>query len=192
LLLTTVIAYALIAFFFLAVESRRGSQSARTFHTSRFDRGSQRVLALGIVAVEAGLIAGPVLTYLGIGRLAYGWIVGWAGVAFMVGGIALRYGAGKTLGVFYTRTLRVQPDQHIATDGPYRIIRHPGYAGTLLLWVGALCATANWPAIVVATPAVVGAHIYRIHYEEAMLVEKFGEQYETYRAHTWRLIPFVY
>jgi hypothetical protein len=69
-LLTTIIAYALITFFFLAVESRRGSQSARTFHTGQFDGGSQRTLALGIVTVKAGLIAGPVLNYFGIDRLA--------------------------------------------------------------------------------------------------------------------------
>jgi protein-S-isoprenylcysteine O-methyltransferase Ste14 len=191
-LLTTVIAYALIALFFLAVESRRGSQSARTFRTGRFDGGSQRTLALGIVAVEAGLIAGPVLNYFGIGRLACGEIVGWAGVALMVGGIALRAWAGKTLGAFYTRTLQVQTEQHIVTDGLYRAIRHPGYAGALLLWVGALCATTNWPAITVATPIVIGAYIYRTHCEEGMLASEFGEQYKTYQAHTWKLIPFVY
>jgi protein-S-isoprenylcysteine O-methyltransferase Ste14 len=110
----------------------------------------------------------------------------------MVGGIALRHWAGKTLGAFYTRTLQVQNSQHIVTDGPYRAIRHPGYAGALLLWVGAMCATTNWLAIAVATPVIVGVYIYRIRCEERMLVDSFGEQYETYQVHTWRLVPLVY
>jgi protein-S-isoprenylcysteine O-methyltransferase Ste14 len=191
-LLTTIIAYALIAFFFLAVESRRKNRTARTFRTGRFDGGSQRALALGIVVVEMGLIAGPVLNHFGIGRLAHGWIVGWAGVVLMVGGIALRYWAGKTLGAFYTRTLQVQANQQIIGDGPYRAIRHPGYAGALLLWVGALISTANWPTIVISTPVITGAYIYRIHCEEAMLASTFGEQYRIYQTHTWKLIPLVY
>ena len=191
-MLTTIIAYALIALFFLAVERRRENQTARTFRTGQFDGGSQRALALGIVVVEIGLIAGPVLNYLGIGRLARGEIIGWAGVALMVGGVALRYWAGRTLGAYFTRTLRVQDSQIIVIDGPYRTIRHPGYAGALLLWVGAVCATANWPAIAVVTPIIIGAYVYRIHCEEIMLAESFGEQYQTYQAHTWKLIPYVY
>lgn len=150
------------------------------------------MLALGIVIVELGLVAGPVLNYFGIGRLACGEIVGWAGVALMVGGIALRYWAGKTLGAFYTRTLRVQSDQQIVTDGPYETIRHPGYAGALSMWVGAVCATANWPAIATVTPLIIGVYVYRIHCEETMLTESFGEQYQRYQGHTWKLIPFVY
>jgi len=96
------------------------------------------------------------------------------------------------LGALYTRTLQIQPDQRVITDGPYRVIRHPGYAGTLLLWIGATLATTNWPAIVVATPVIISAYVYRIHCEEAMLASTFGEQYGIYRAHTWKLIPFVY
>ena len=190
--MTTIIAYALIVFFFLAVENCRKNQTARTLQTGQFDGGSQRTLALGIVVVEIGLIAGPVLNYLGVGRLAPGETIGWAGVALMVGGIALRCWAGRTLGVYFTRTLQVQDSQHIVADGPYRAIRHPGYAGALLLWVGAVCATTNWPAIAVVTPIIIGAYIYRIHCEETMLAESFGEQYQTYQRHTWKLIPFVY
>jgi hypothetical protein len=76
--LTTIIAYILIAVFFLAVESRRKNQTARTFHTGQFDGGSQRVLGIGIVAVEIGLVAGPALNHFEVGRLTRGGIVGWA------------------------------------------------------------------------------------------------------------------
>jgi protein-S-isoprenylcysteine O-methyltransferase len=191
-MLTTILAYLLIAVFFLLVERRRGNRAARTFRNSQFDGGSQRVLAIGIVMVELGLVLGPVLNHFGIGRLAWDGIVGWTGVALMVGGIVLRNWAGRTLGAFYTRTLRVQDGQQIVRDGPYRVIRHPGYAGALLLWVGAVVAVVNWIAIAIVAPVIVGAYAYRIHCEEAMLASTFGEQYQEYQAQTWKLIPLIY
>jgi protein-S-isoprenylcysteine O-methyltransferase Ste14 len=32
----------------------------------------------------------------------------------------------------------------------------------------------------------------RIKSEERLLSETFGTEYDAYRAHTWRLIPYVY
>jgi hypothetical protein len=58
--------------------------------------------------------------------------------------------------------------------------------------IGALISTANWLTIIIVTPVVVGAYIYRIQREEAMLADKSSEQYEAYQAHKWKLIPFVY
>jgi protein-S-isoprenylcysteine O-methyltransferase Ste14 len=32
----------------------------------------------------------------------------------------------------------------------------------------------------------------RIHAEERLLHERFGQEYDAYCAHTWRLVPWVY
>jgi Isoprenylcysteine carboxyl methyltransferase (ICMT) family len=40
--------------------------------------------------------------------------------------LALRVWSMRTLGSFYTRTLRTTKDQHVVDTGPYRMIRHPG------------------------------------------------------------------
>lgn len=191
-MLTIVLAYGLIALFFLAVESRREGEAAKSFKPGPFDGQSQKILGLGILIVQLALILAPVLNYLGVACIARGRFLGWGGVALMTGGIALRYWAGKALGAFYTRTLLIQTDQRIITAGPYKVIRHPGYAGTLLMWVGSVFATTNWLAIAIATPAIVGAYIYRIRCEEAMLVRSFGGHYKSYQARTYKLIPFVY
>jgi protein-S-isoprenylcysteine O-methyltransferase Ste14 len=60
------------------------------------------------------------------------------------------------------------------------------------MWIGALISTVNWLTIIIVTPVVVGAYVYRIRREEIMLANSFGEQYQAYQAHTWKLIPFVY
>jgi protein-S-isoprenylcysteine O-methyltransferase Ste14 len=64
--------------------------------------------------------------------------------------------------------------------------------GVLLMWVGAGFATLNWVAVTVIMLAMGLSYHYRIVSEEAMLMTTFGEQYQTYKEHTWRLLPFVY
>ena len=49
------------------------------------------------MAIEIGMIVGPVLNYFAVGRLPCREIIGWVGIALMVGGITLRYRAGWTL-----------------------------------------------------------------------------------------------
>jgi protein-S-isoprenylcysteine O-methyltransferase Ste14 len=44
-------------------------------------------------------------------------------------GIGLRLWAFRTLGRYFTFTVMTSADQSVVSNGPYRIIRHPGYAG---------------------------------------------------------------
>jgi hypothetical protein len=50
------------------------------------------------------------------------------------------------LGRFYTRTLVTVSNQELVNRGAYRLVRHPGYRGSLLTWTGASLALApqNW------------------------------------------------
>lgn len=61
----------------------------------------------------------------------------------MAAGLVVRAWAARILGRFYTRTLRIAEDQPIIRRGPYRLVRHPGYAADLLLWLGLRLATRN-------------------------------------------------
>jgi len=72
------------------------------------------------------------------------------------------------------------------------MIRHPGYLGTMLMWIGAGLAVLNWIALAVIVVITVSAYIYRVQTEEAMLTQAFDEEFITYRAKTWGLIPFIY
>ena len=47
-------------------------------------------------------------------------------------------------------------------------------------------------AISVVVFLVLAALLYRIHIEEKVLNEQFGQEYQTYCQNTYRLIPFVY
>jgi protein-S-isoprenylcysteine O-methyltransferase Ste14 len=87
------------------------------------------------------------LSLASVGMVQAAWR--WAGVAVLAVGLALRAWGMTTLGASYTRTLRTAGDQRLVQDGPYRLIRHPGYSGSLLVWVGYSLGLGSWIALVV-------------------------------------------
>jgi len=189
-MLTTVMAYLLIGCFLVLERALRQGQQATSLEAGEADRGSTRRLGEAFAFTVLALLMAPALNVLYIGRLPSR--TGWIGVGIMLSGLALRWWAHQTLGRFYTRTLRVAQDQSVIRSGPYQVIRHPGYSGVLLLWVGAGLAVSNWIAAGVATLVMFTSYRYRIKSEESMLLATFGKEYQAYVAKTWRLIPFIY
>ena len=97
------------------------------------------------------------------------------------------------LGKYFTRTLKTAESQPVIDAGPYSIVRHPGYLGNLIVFLGyTILMTQSVSALLVIS--VVYAIIWRsrIANEERMLVRELGLPYERYMRRTWRLIPFVY
>ena len=68
------------------------------------------------------------------GDLTFG-VVSAVVVGVMVVGLALRTWAIVVLGRCFTLQIDVQPGQPVIQTGPYRVIRHPSYAGALLTFV---------------------------------------------------------
>ncbi len=96
------------------------------------------------------------------------------------------------LGSSYSRDLHVAKRQALVIAGPYRIIRHPGYAGSLLVWIGYSLGAGSWAAAILIGIVLGGAYFYRIRAEERMLRAEFGAAYQTYQQRTWRLIPGLF
>lgn len=191
-MITTFLAYLLIAFYFLMERLQRKSKRALSLQAGPSDRGSsQLLLVTGSIGI-ASLLLAPVLNTNGLGFLGSSTPVDWIGILMMIGGLTLRYLAARTLGKFYTRTLLVIPKQQVIDQGLYSVVRHPGYLGILLGSVGAGLATANWIVIVTIVITQFIGLGYRTQLEEEMLKAAFGDKYRTYMKGTWRLIPFIY
>jgi protein-S-isoprenylcysteine O-methyltransferase len=166
---------------------RRTSSEAASLRGSDTDRGSTWLL-VAAYALAIVLIVG--LSWSGVGSLPVG--ARWVGVLMMATGLGLRAWGMTVLGRFYTRTLRVVGDQQMVTTGPYQLIRHPGYTGSLLVWTGFCLGGGNWIALVTVAVLTLAAYGWRIRSEERLLVDTFGEEYTRYQRHTARLVPFVY
>ncbi|MBO1415487.1 isoprenylcysteine carboxylmethyltransferase family protein [Streptomyces sp. FH025] len=166
---------------------RREDAAAGTWRADGRDRGSTRLLISCYVV--------SVLVVVVFDRASIGGLpdrARWLGVALVAVGLALRAWGMRTLGRYYTRTLRTVDTQRVVRSGPYRLIRHPGYAGSLLVWGGYAFGTGGWTAAVVVTALLLGAYGWRVAAEERLLLEAFGAEYAEYRRVSKRLVPFVY
>jgi protein-S-isoprenylcysteine O-methyltransferase Ste14 len=110
----------------------------------------------------------------------------------MAFGLGIRIWAAVTLGRFYTSTLMITESHKVVTNGPYALIRHPGYLGYLLLWVGFAVLSSNLIVVFLLPLMFVVVYLYRISVEERMLTKELGEDYAHYRERTHKLIPFIY
>ena len=72
---------------------------------------------------------------------------------------------------------------------PYSVVRHPSYLGYILMIVG---MTFIWGNVVTFLPwvAIPGYYLVSI-YEEAMLLEQFGEEYRRYMNNVGAFIPKI-
>ena len=188
-MITTFLGYIVIAGFFLFEGQLRKGQAAKSLKSGEFDQRSTMFIGIAYLICAVAVLLALLLNWMKIAVLSV-WI-GWLGIAIALAGLGFRAWAMRVLGAFYTRTLKMAENQAIAREGPYRLIRHPGYLGSILMWAGAATATANWLVILIVLAAMFSAYHYRIQNEEKMLI-KTNAEYAEYQKRTWRLIPFVY
>lgn len=79
----------------------------------------------------------------------------------------------------------------LVTAGPYAILRHPLYMGSLLVVVGVLFQLNDWMNWVVVLPVFTIFHGAAIIYEERSLQKKFGKQWQLYKDKTPAIIPLL-
>jgi protein-S-isoprenylcysteine O-methyltransferase Ste14 len=184
-------AYGLIGSFMVIERLLRQGKEAKSFEEGQADRGSTRTIGAAFGTALLALLIAPLLNRMKLGRIG-NQTSAWSGIVIMLAGLSLRIWASRILGSFYTRTLRTSTEQHIIVEGPYRLVRNPGYLGDILLWFGAAIASANWIVLVVIVLPMLRAYRKRIEAEEAMLADTFPQEYKNYARRTWRLIPFLY
>ncbi len=113
-------------------------------------------------------------------------------LVFTVVGLVVRWTAIRTLGRFFTVEVAIQTDHHVVDTGVYKHIRHPSYAGLLLVFLGLGVASANWLSLAALVLPVTAAFIVRIVIEERILRKALGAPYDAYCSRTKRLVPGVY
>jgi protein-S-isoprenylcysteine O-methyltransferase Ste14 len=113
------------------------------------------------------------------------------GLVLLLVGATLRIGPMFVLGRRFTWPLASQEKHALMTTGFYRFIRHPSYLGAFLGGIGwVLVFRSGLGLILIALLLPVFIPVVRA--EEELLAAEFGDEYETYRKRTWRLVPFLY
>lgn len=103
--------------------------------------------------------------------------------AFIGGGFWLLASAWKVL-------FAAQHSHTLAVTGPYATIRHPQYAGFVLIMLGFL---VQWPTILTLAmfPVLVFMYVRLARHEEREVATEFGETYARYAAATPAFFPHL-
>ncbi len=177
----------------LLMRSRLSGDARRTS-----DRGSLRLILAVIAAsvVIAGVVGRrfPQARFAALFDLDASAVAALqaTGFALFVAGLALRWYSMRYLGRLFTFDVAVAADHRVVDTGPYRLVRHPAYTGSLLSFVGLGLYAGNALALPLLLVPIALALRYRIGVEEAALTSALGPRYADYAARTRRLVPFVY
>jgi isoprenylcysteine carboxyl methyltransferase (ICMT) family protein YpbQ len=101
------------------------------------------------------------LATLDAGRMGWSDVPLWAvlaGYALLIAGIAVTTWA-QAVNPFFEPGVRIQRErgQRAITSGPYRFIRHPGYAAAIAMFVGIALPLASWWALLPAAQNALSA-----------------------------------
>ena len=113
----------------------------------------------------------------------------WLGVGIALTGFAVLQWAQVTLGRSWSDTPRMMKEQALITSGPYQFVRHPIYTAFILILGSTLFISSNWLIGLTWAGMTVLDIASRIGFEESLMLEYFGEQYQEYMKKTGRLLP---
>lgn len=92
---------------------------------------------------------------------------------------------------FSASNIRVEQAQTLVSTGPYAIVRHPMYAGVVVMVVGVPLALGSWLGLLVLL-LTIPVLVWRILDEERLLNDELRGYREYARQVRYRLVPFVW
>lgn len=113
-----------------------------------------------------------------------GFTVSMAGILFSIWGRV-------ALGSNWSADAVLKSEQSLVIRGPYSIVRNPIYSGITLAMIGSALELSNIAGLLAIALILVFSFL-RITYEEKMMKEKFGVEWENYASNVKRFIPWVW
>ena len=188
LLLAAAMAWGLMEFIkFLRVQE---AQEWRAAATRSSTPGFWAASAACAIAWETWLYLAPAIVP--AAAIRPGAVAFVAGLGCFLAGLGLRGWAFAALGRYSTYAIVVSPVQPVVATGPYRLLRHPSYAGALLICGGAGLMSANWAGVAAMTLLPLAVTLWRIRLEETALLTGLGERYRAYASDRKRLVPLIW
>lgn len=185
--IVVIIAFSYLYGFFEMIMNLRQARQAKRLQPA--DRGSLwRLYAL----ITLGYC-----TSFAVGATRYGRIGGWntwfaIGFSLVFIGLVIRISSIRTLKDRFTYSVSRVDGHTLVQTGLYRVIRHPGYLGQILIFIGIALSLSNWLSVLSMAFFIAWGYGYRIRVEEKFMVEQFGQTYLDYQKRTRKLIPMIY
>jgi protein-S-isoprenylcysteine O-methyltransferase Ste14 len=161
-------------------ESSRGNDINQTFGRRCVEFLLQRRVRITVV-VFAALIAEDVLVgFRPHDLLNYHDGHTLLGLALVAAGVATRTWAAGIL----------HKQKQLTTVGPYALMRHPLYAGSLMMMIGFAALIDDPENIWIILGPILGMYVLRAVREERVLSRHFSSQWEDYAKAVPRFIPY--
>lgn len=161
----------------------------RTERTERREAFARRLEHSGATVLALWLLftSSPAL-----GPLARRWLTAacarWAGTALAVAGLLFAAWARYHMGRYWSGTITLKQGHRLITTGPYAMARHPIYTGFLSAILGTAVAGGRVQGLLGFALAVL-VYWRKLRREEALMLERFGAEYEAYRGRVPALLP---
>ena len=162
---------------------------------SHFNRGAKKwdvvitsVATVFIVATVA--VAGIDERYSWCGPLGLGWLcVGI--IQFVVGDLFFLW--AMTVNKYFSKLVRIQTERghKVVTSGPYRIVRHPGYLGWSVMWIGTPLILDSLLAFIPAVLSII-LMVVRTELEDNTLRRELPGYLEYVSRVGYKLVPWVW
>jgi protein-S-isoprenylcysteine O-methyltransferase Ste14 len=185
--LILIIVFSILYGLFEIFMSRRQTDKRKISESG--DKGSIWILIISITM-------GYWLSFI-IGATTFGRLHHW-NTFFIIGsvvaltGLIIRVTSIIKLRQQFTYTVTKIENHELIETGLFKIIRHPGYLGQLIIFLGISVCLSNWLSVLLMLIPVLSGYIYRINVEERFMAEHLGQKYLDYRKRTKRLIPVIY
>ena len=164
-------------------------QRRKMIVTTSNDKNSLRLL-YGLITV--GYFLSFAIGATKLGRIYYWNALFTVGMSLVVIGLMIRIHSILTLRQFFTYSVAKVENHEIIETGLYKFIRHPGYLGQIIIFMGISVSISNWLSILAMMLSITLAYLYRINVEERFMLEQIGENYLNYQNRTKRLIPMIF
>lgn len=133
-----------------------------------------------------GLLAVSAVEWLARRRVALGFLCGLAALilarptreSLALGGAIAAI--GEAIRIWAAGHL--EKSREVTTSGPYRLTRHPLYAGSIVMTLGLVIAARSVAVAILAALYLALTYTAAIRREEKFLTQKFGEAYPDYKA----------
>ena len=126
------------------------------------------------------------LTFADYGLSAW---AGCSGILIFALAIWLLWRSHADLGINWRVTTELREKHALITSGVFRYIRHPMYSAHWLWGIAQVLLIHNWIAGLASLVIIIPLYILRVRREEQMMLEQFGEEYQTYMSQTGRIFP---
>jgi len=147
-------------------------------------------LAFGLISIGLPAIGGLDVRFGWSGGISLGWHLAGVGL-YLLGGVLFAWAMSVNAKFATVVRIGVEGTHPVAMDGPYRMIRHPGYLGACLQALGLPLLFGTWWGFIAAILAIVFI-IIRTALEDAALQAELAGYDALVRQTHYRLLPGIW